>query len=170
MSAYLSSFYALQYPATKPAHPDSFPDSRYYHVGILDICMIISMIAVMAILRDALRLGFFEPLARWKLYRDLRRKREKVLATNGNAKPGNGHAKLVNGNANGHTNGHMSSNPTKKQIRLIERSVIRFAEQGWSVFYYPLQWAFGVVRFHFQTLLSTFLKCCPSFFRTSTCM
>jgi acyl-CoA-dependent ceramide synthase len=124
--------------------------------------MVISMIAVMAILRDAFRLGFFEPLARWKLYRDLRRKREKAVKANGHAKSvngvanGNGHANghsngHSNGHANGHTNGHAStptsSNPTRKEIRLLERSVMRFAEQGWNVIYYPLQWVFGMVRF-----------------------
>lgn len=99
------------------------------------------MIAVMAILRDAFRLGFFEPLARCKLYRDLRRKREKVTVAS------NGHEKSLNGNghANGHANGCAIPSPTTKEIRLIERSVMRFAEQGWSVIYYPLQWAFGLV-------------------------
>lgn len=143
---YLSPFYTLQYPTTTPEHPDSFPDSWYYHAGKLDICIVISMMAVMAILRDAFRLGFFEPLARCKLYRDLRRKREKVMV----ASKANGHGKSLNGNGhngNGHANGHANgcASPTTKEIRLIERSVMRFAEQGWSVIYYPLQWAFGLV-------------------------
>lgn len=146
-------FYTLQYPTQTPDHPDSFPDSQYYNVGKLDICMLISIIAVMAILRDAFRLGFFEPLARWKLYRDLRKKRSKgAVASASNA---NGHKKSLNGYANGHTNGHAnghtSPSPTTKEIRLIERSVMRFAEQGWPVVYYPLQWAFGLVRFYYNS-------------------
>jgi len=138
-------FYTLQYPTQTPDHPDSFPDSQYYNVGKLDICMLISIIAVMAILRDALRLGFFEPLARWKLYRDLRKKRSKGPVAS--ALNSNGHKKSLNGYSNGHANGHTSPSPTAKEIRLIERSVMRFAEQGWPVVYYPLQWAFGLVRF-----------------------
>ena len=159
----------------------------------------------MAILRDALRLGFFEPLARWKLYRDLRRKREARLATskfangfangNGNA---NGHANghtngHTNGHANGHANGHGNGNgnghangyanghsststswtPTRRETRLIERSVMRFAEQGWNVVYYPLQWAFGMVRFcipHPCPNLSTNSYSFFFFWKYSTCM
>lgn len=136
---YFSPFYNLQYPTTTPERPDSFPDSRYYNTGRLDMCLVISMMAVMAILRDAFRLGFFEPLARYKLYRDLKRKREKVMM----ASKAIEHKKSLNGN--GHVNGCVTP-PTTKEIRLIERSVMRFAEQGWSVIYYPLQWAFGIVR------------------------
>ncbi|EDR12841.1 uncharacterized protein LACBIDRAFT_246558 [Laccaria bicolor S238N-H82] len=101
LSPYVAPFFALQYPTQTPAHPDSFPESGYYNAGKADICLVITCIAVMAVLRDALRLGVFEPFARWKLSRDLDRKRH-------------------------------------------QPSVLRFAEQGWSVVYYTIQWSFGL--------------------------
>ncbi|KAF9534876.1 TLC domain-containing protein [Crepidotus variabilis] len=134
---YLAPFYTLQYPIATPDHTDSFHDSQYYVVGKLDICIVISMIAVMAILRDAFRLGFFEPLARWKLYRDLRKKRARRSGTSSPTKN-----EKSKGFPNG--NGIVSSSPTIKEVRIIDRSVMRFAEQGWSMIYYPLQFAFGL--------------------------
>jgi very-long-chain ceramide synthase len=103
----------------------------------------------MAILRDALRLGVFEPFARRKLMRDLRRRlatastKSKAYA-NGHAPNGNGHHK-ANGNSNGSVNGFASPKPTTKQIKKVERSVMRFAEQGWSVVYYTFSWSYGLV-------------------------
>jgi len=102
------------------------------------VCLIIACIAVMAILRDVLRLNVFEPFAKWKLTRDLESKRSKHLNGNGNGKA----------NGNGHSNGVIS----KKEQRLIHRSVVRFAEQGWSAVYYPLQWGFGLyVNYYLPT-------------------
>jgi very-long-chain ceramide synthase len=104
----------------------------------------------MAVLRDALRLGFFEPLARWKLLRDLELKRKKLLnKVNGSTNDDTNHHANGNGNANG--NGHANCNNrvvlgTKKKLRQLNRSVLRFAEQGWSVVYYSLQLSFGIVR------------------------
>lgn len=164
LASYLVPFYTLQYPTSPPAHPDSFYDSAYYNVGLLDICIVISCIAVMAILRDALRLGFFEPLARWKLHKDLALKlKQRTKATNlkvlngaeNGVSNGNGHIANGNGTANGKpngvTNGHAKisavSGPTTKELRQLNRSVLRFAEQGWSVVYYTIQWGFGLVRY-----------------------
>ena len=107
----------------------------------------------MAVLRDALRLGFFEPLARWKLLRDLGLKRKKALnKVNGSATDGtNHHHHIANGNGNACGNGHANGNNrvalgTGKKLRQLNRSVLRFAEQGWSVVYYSLQLSFGIVR------------------------
>ncbi|KAK7470709.1 Sphingosine N-acyltransferase lag1 [Stygiomarasmius scandens] len=130
LPSWLTPFFFLQYPVKTPPNPDSFPNSQYYATGLKDIYIAITIIAVMAILRDAFRLLVFEPFARWKLTRDLSFK----LAQEAN---GNGH----NGEANG--NGHVL-HPTKRQQRKIHRSVLRFAEQGWSMVYYPLQWGFGL--------------------------
>ncbi|KAJ7117665.1 TLC domain-containing protein [Mycena epipterygia] len=103
LSPYLTPFLVLSHPTDTPAEPDSFPASAYYNTGPKDVCLLITCIAVMAILRDVLRLGVFEPFARWKLARDM-------------------------------------------------ASVIRFAEQGWSAAYYPLQWAFGLyVNYYLPT-------------------
>ena len=94
----------------------------------------------MAILRDVTRLWVWEPFARWKLTRDLRNsKRKKLALANGNGKAnGNG---AVNGN--GHAAEYLIT-PAEK--RKMDRSVMRFAEQGWSVIYYTFSWGFGVVR------------------------
>ncbi|PPQ79540.1 hypothetical protein CVT25_003422 [Psilocybe cyanescens] len=153
LSPYLTPFYTLQYPTDTPTDTDSFHDSAYYNVGKLDICLVITFIAIMAILRDAFRLLIFEPFARWKLFRDLKhRQQTKALeekksngAANGRANGnGNGHAANGNGHSNGHTNGVSLPPPTLKELRQLNHKVLRFAEQGWSVVYYTLQWAFGV--------------------------
>jgi hypothetical protein len=156
MSSYVAPFFTLQYPTATPAHPDSFPHSTYYNAGKLDICILISYIAVMAVLRDALRLGIFEPLARWKLLRDLELKRKKKVLNkvNGSANDDtNNHHQITNGNGNAYGNGHTHTNGNKrvasgtgKKLRQLNRSVLRFAEQGWSVVYYSLQLSFGIVR------------------------
>jgi hypothetical protein len=140
---YLTPFYTLQYPAATPPNPDSFHDSHYYNVGQLDICIIISCIAVMAILRDAFRLGVFEPLARWKLFRDLAKKQKlKVDTANGKTNGAtNGHV----ANGNGHSNGNAVKTPTARELRQLNRKVLRFAEQGWSFIYYSIQWSYGLV-------------------------
>jgi hypothetical protein len=147
---YLKPFVTLSYPTERPKNPDSFPNANYYNVGWLDICMIITCIAVMAILRDAFRLGIFEPFAHWKLTRDLRLRKARQAASLEKEKT-NGHS---NGHANGKTNGHVTNGdavslqPTIKERKQIHRSVLRYAEQGWSVVYYPTQWCFGLVNIH----------------------
>ena len=152
----LAPFVALQHPTDTPDPTDSFPHSAYYNAGKLDICIVISLIAVMAVLRDGFRLGIFEPFARWKLTRDLRRRvrKNQDSHTNGNGCISNGNGHIVNGNGYPHSNGHVVSNGnsfskipyTRKEIRHLNRSVLRFAEQGWSVVYYTLQWCYGLVR------------------------
>ena len=152
LSSYVAPFFTLQYPTATPAHPDSFPHSTYYNAGKLDICILISYIAVMAVLRDALRLGIFEPLARWKLLRDLELKQKVLNKVNGSANDDtNHHHHIANGNGDGYGNGHSNGNDrvvlgTGKKLRQLNRSVLRFAEQGWSVVYYSLQLSFGIVR------------------------
>ncbi|KAJ7047423.1 TLC domain-containing protein [Mycena alexandri] len=134
----LVPFFSLSHRTTTPAHPDSFPDSLYYNTGPKDVWLIITCMAVMALLRDALRLGLFEPFAQWKLTRDLEAEYSKRAIVNGPAT--NGSAKA---NGNGKSNGH-AAGPTKKELRHLHRSVLRFAEQGWSAVYYPIQWGFGL--------------------------
>ncbi|KAJ7667969.1 TLC domain-containing protein [Mycena polygramma] len=134
---WVAPFYSLSYRTDGPAQPDSFPNSVYYKTGTKDVCLIITCMAVMAVLRDVLRLNVFEPFAEWKLTRDLEYKRSNAL--NGNGKAANG-----NGNGNGH-----SGVISKKEQRLLHRSVLRFAEQGWSAVYYPLQWSFGLYINHY---------------------
>lgn len=78
----------------------------------------------MAVLRDVTRIYVFEPFASWKLMRDLRVQ----------SKP--------------KTNGHMNglANPSKKALQRVNHGITRFAEQGWSLLYYSVQWSFGLVR------------------------
>lgn len=140
---YLEPFISLSYPTNTPKDPDSFPRSAYYDTGRRDICFIITCIVVMAVLRDTLRLGVFEPFARWKLSRDLTlRKKQKSLraVANGTA---NGQAESGD-NKNGHA-APRSLHPSPRELRQVHRSVLRFAEQGWSVVYYTFQWSSGLV-------------------------
>ena len=136
MSSYLIPFFTLSYQKDTPVHPDSFKDSSYYGTGPLDLCLIVTIIAVMAILRDAFRLCLFEPLARWVLTRRLERSRKQgTEAKNNPPQP------IANGN------GHLHDDPClQKERRRTHRSVLRFAEQGWSFVYYTAQWSFGFVR------------------------
>ena len=147
LPAKLVPFFTLSYPTAPPLHPDSFLESNYYGTGLLDGWLIITAIAIMAVLRDVTRVFLMEPFARWKLRRDLQsRKRKKLALANGNGKA-NGHS---NGKANGFANGNGHAAPeyvvTPAERRRMNRSVIRFAEQGWSVVYYVLEWFFGLVR------------------------
>lgn len=135
---YIRPFFFLSYPTDPPKNIDSFFDASYYTTGRQDLCIIVTCIAVMAILRDALRLGVFEPFARWKLSRDLvRRKRREAAMKNQSNGRANGVPSPVNSDPR----------PTPKELRQVHRSVLRFAEQGWSVVYYTFQWSFGLVRF-----------------------
>ncbi|KAH7908494.1 TLC domain-containing protein [Hygrophoropsis aurantiaca] len=144
LPSFLLPFFTLSYPTDAPVRPDSFHDSPYYNTGLLDGCIIVTCIAVMAVLRDISRIYIMEPFAKWKLTRDW--KRSKTHLPNGTT---NGAANgVTNGTANGnghsvYTNGKDPHMPPK-QARKIHRSVLRFAEQGWSAIYYTVQWSFGL--------------------------
>lgn len=150
--SFIVPFFTLSYPTPRPAEPDSFFNSSYYGNGLLDGCLIVTCIAVMAVLRDALRLGVFEPFARWWLTRTLKKsKRLQNGAANGDIKhygsvPKTNGAPNGNGNGIANGNGVASDAITKSEARKLHRSVLRFAEQGWSVVYYTCQWLFGLVR------------------------
>jgi len=140
LPSYLVPFFSLSYPTDKPPNLDSFHNSVYYNTGPLDACLIITCIAVMAVLRDAGRLGILEPFARWKLMRDLEERR--IRRANG--KPNGKVYGVANGNGHAvHANGDVYQAPAT-ELRLVHRSVLRFAEQGWSVTYYVVQWCFGL--------------------------
>ena len=155
MPHYLVPFFTLSYPTTRPENPDSFPTSDYYTVGLLDGCIIVSFIAIMALLRDVTRVFIMEPFAQWYLTRN------RTVDGTRDAAP------------DGVSNGIGHSSPTeksdfvrkkRKEERQIMRSVLRFAEQGWSMIYYSLQWCYGIVRCFIiasltivETLYSTFI-------------
>jgi len=147
LPSFLVPFVTFSYPVTTPAAPDSFYDSAYYRTGPLDVCFVITCLAVMAVLRDATRLGVMEPFARWKLARDL-----KYSKVNGRA--------LDLANGNGYSNGNAlypngGRTTTPRESRKMHRKVLRFAEQGWSVIYYTLTWCYGLyIHVNLPTKLS----------------
>ena len=152
LPSFLVPFVTLSYPTAPPTHPDSFHSSNYYDTGLLDGWLIITCIAVMAILRDVSRIYIMEPFARWFLTR--RSSFSNATHSNGHGHAngsangnGNGNAKL-NGNGNGHASHEekvLEKAARRKEERMINRSVVRFAEQGWSFIYYTIQWCFGLV-------------------------
>jgi acyl-CoA-dependent ceramide synthase len=108
----------------------------------------------MALLRDGARLFLFEPFARWKLTENLKAARQKQLLVKQNGHASNGSTNgYTNGYANGLANGHTSSMSkndirlTPADIRKMNRNVMRFAEQGWALIYYAIQFCVGVVSF-----------------------
>ena len=126
--SFLVPFTTLSYPVPTPARTDSFHKSVYYDIGYRDACLMVTMIAVMAIIRDASRLLVFEPFAAWKLTRDWR-------------------------SSKAHHHG-TSTPPSEKRLevpenspiaRRIQHNVTRFAEQGYLFLYYILQISFGCV-------------------------
>ena len=168
LPSFLVPFITLSYPIPPPVAPDSFENSNYYSTGILDGCFIVTCIAVMAVLRDITRIFVLEPFAQWYLTRQAKKlsKPLKDLKQNGSANGhSNGHSNgcangKSNGHANGLTNGHngvangCNGKTTGKIERKIHRSVLRFAEQGWSVVYYSCQWSYGLVRLIFLGILN----------------
>ncbi|KAG7097015.1 hypothetical protein E1B28_004408 [Marasmius oreades] len=141
----LLPFFTLSYPTDPPKNPDSFHNTQYYGTGLQDLCLIVTIIAVYAIIRDVFRLGVFEPFARWKLNRDLQQNcSTRELKHSDSVVIGNGRSSL-NGNGHVTVNGNGKvTRPNKKEQRKLHRRVLRFAEQGWPIIYYPLQTAFGV--------------------------
>jgi acyl-CoA-dependent ceramide synthase len=163
-------FVTLSYPTALPAHPDAFADWGFYDHGRLDICFLVGCIVTFALLRDVFRLGVFEPLARWKLTRDLRLASARRSHANGN---GAAHA---NGEVTAHANGNgkldsltdgvadivanqlnhsagaiaVKESPatSRKELRTLKRQVTRFAEQGWLLVYYTFSLSLGIVSFH----------------------
>ena len=135
MSSYIIPFFSLSYPTEAPLNPDSFQDSSYFGIGPLDLCLVIGVIAALAILRDAFRLWLFEPFARWVLMRGLERRRQQKAEAK------------VNGSSKSHVNGNGHSHDIiyQKKLRHIHRSVLRFAEQGWQFVYYATLCIFGLV-------------------------
>lgn len=148
LPSFLVPFVSLSYRVDPPSDPDSFPNSSYYDIGYLDVCLIVTIIATMAVLRDSARILLFEPFANWKLTRDWRRRQ---ALKSGSATPSN---VKTNGRINGpitmigSAEKPVADRPAEHspEARRIRHSVLRFAEQGWLVVYYSWQWSLGVVR------------------------
>ncbi|KAI0321800.1 longevity assurance proteins LAG1/LAC1 [Amylostereum chailletii] len=140
LPSFLVPFVSLSYSTPTPSYTDSFPESTYYEIGYRDVCLMVSIIAIMAVLRDAARLLVLEPFASWKLTRDWRH--SKTTHANGSAK--------IEASPNAKSNGHVNEKSClglaegSREARRIRHSVIRFAEQGWVFVYYLAQWSFGL--------------------------
>lgn len=160
MPSLLAPFFTLSYPVATPNDPDCFPDATFYDIGYADICFVVSLIALLAVLRDGSRLLVLEPFAKWKLTRDWRRRNENPKPhANGKS---NGHAASANGSEKSYElNGGAASDRLQLRMdspegRHIHRSMLRFAEQGWLTVYYCFSWSMGLVRnIHF---LHTFIN------------
>lgn len=156
LPSYLLPFVTISYPAATPAAPDSFPDSKHYDLGLLDGCLMISIIIAFAALRDVARLFILEPFARWWLTRVLVASKTATLAhpkekangtANGNGHvfhdhTGDGHPPSANGNGHVAVTGIQLS---KREAKKMRKSVLRFAEQGWDLIYSSFAWGFGLV-------------------------
>jgi acyl-CoA-dependent ceramide synthase len=161
----LVPFVTLSYSVDPPINPDSFPDSSYYDIGYRDVCLIVTLIAIMAILRDAARL-LLEPLAYWELTRDWRRRKALKSSSTPDSKQSSNDT--VSHNANSKINGCVTINSREKlfadrppensrELRRIRHATSRFGEQGWQAIYYTTQWSLGMVRFSY--LLFPFGTC-----------
>lgn len=142
-------FFTLSYPTNPPAEPDSFSESKYYRIGLYDIFFMVTCISVMAVLRDGIRIYIMEPFAKWYLTRKYAQKPSENGATAKNP---------LNGSTQSSKEGKICDsnfNTSKKHERKITRSVLRFAEQGWSFIYYTMQFTYGFVSdfFCFLNLL-----------------
>jgi very-long-chain ceramide synthase len=165
LPAFLVPFVSLSYTVDRPLNVDSFANSSYYDIGYLDVCLIVTIIAIMAILRDAARILVLEPFANWKLTRDWRRRQ---ALKSGSATPDSKADNVVGIKTNGRTNGRvittigsaeklMADRPAEHspEARRIRHAVIRFAEQGWQAIYYLFQWSLGMVRIFYHLLSET---------------
>jgi hypothetical protein len=169
LPSFLVPFVTLSYPVNPPLKPDSFPDSAYYEIGYRDVCVIVTLIAIMAILRDAARVLVLEPFAIWKLTRDWRRRQ---ASKSGSSTP-DMRASVndpLNVNASGKVNGPVTTIGSAEKLvadrppdksrdaHRIRHAVLRFAEQGWQALYYLIQWSLGIVRvtYHFRFAMHTY--------------
>jgi len=158
LPSFLVPFVTLSYSVDPPINPDSFPDSSYYDIGYRDVCLIVTLIAIMATLRDAARVFMLEPFANWKLTRDWRRR--KALKS-GSSTPDSKQCSNNTVGANGKTNGCVTINggteklfadrppENSREARRIRHAISRFGEQGWQAIYYMIQWSLGMyIHYH----------------------
>src|SRR6266702_5585950 len=164
LPSFLVPFVTLSSSVDPPQNPDSFPDSSYYDIGYRDACLIVTLIAMMAILRDAARLFMLEPFASWKLTRDWRRRQAlKSGSSTPDSKPSSNNTVCHNANSkvnepvtiNSSAEKHFAVRPPENSptARRIRHAVTRFAEQGWQAIYYTSQWSLGMVRFSYLLFL-----------------
>lgn len=172
LSPYLVPFAYLSYPTDTPSNLDSFKNSSYYGTGILDACFVVSWVAVLALLREFVRLAVMEPFARTWLSRQAARggiSTPKILQKSVKVTPAKEAIEepygvprdkveseklelLLRSRRNGESKPKLEK-ITKRRLKGMtkeewrrERSVLRFAEQGWALVYYTIYWSLGIVR------------------------
>jgi very-long-chain ceramide synthase len=171
LPSFLVPFITLSYPVNPPLKPDSFPHSAYYEIGYRDVCVIVTLIAIMAIVRDAARVLLLEPFANWKLTRDWRRRQ---ASKSGSSTP-DMRASVndpLNVNASEKVNGPVTTIGSAEKLvadrppdksrdaHRIRHSVLRFAEQGWQAIYYLIQLSLGIVRVPYHLCFAKHLPLC----------
>lgn len=169
----LQSFVGISYPVPAPDDIDSYYHATYYTKGPKDLLFVATWTVLLALFREGLMRFFFMPIARWRLEHLAAAKRN-ARPTSPSGTPArvkaNGHTigeKIATAPTDGSTKSvrqrtSRRSSPvgspkkpaktwteTKKDrdAKLLERNVVRFAEQGWSMAYYSVFWALGMVCF-----------------------
>ncbi|KAH7105404.1 longevity assurance proteins LAG1/LAC1 [Auriculariales sp. MPI-PUGE-AT-0066] len=141
LPSYAVPFFSLSYPLPPPEKPDSFPNASYYGLGPLDLCLFVTWIAVLGVVREFTRIVVFEPIGRWYLTRkDAEADRRRAALKQPSGVPAEKKP------ANGNTTAHATAQPKKlsKREQLRERCVQRFGEQGYQLAYFVIYWSYGV--------------------------
>ncbi|KZV75158.1 longevity assurance proteins LAG1/LAC1 [Peniophora sp. CONT] len=145
LPSFLVPFVTLSYEVPAPAHPDSFPNSSHHDIGYKDVCLMVTLIAGMALLRDATRVLVLEPFAHWML---TRRWRMRKAAEGGDETPNLARAD-ADSKAESSALGPKKPSlerlvASSREARRIRHDVVRFAEQGWMWIYYVFMFSFGM--------------------------
>jgi acyl-CoA-dependent ceramide synthase len=173
----LQSFVGLSYPVPTPHDTDSYYGATYYNKGPNDLLFVATWVVLLAVFRELLMRFFFMPIARWR-FDSLAAAKRRARPTSPNGAPVRLKAKTHTvgekiatapqdtsaksvrqrpsrrSSPTGSVNKPVKSwTETKKDrdAKLHERNIVRFAEQGWSLTYYTVFWALGVVRIGTRT-------------------
>ncbi|KAG8743622.1 sphingosine N-acyltransferase lag1 [Ceratobasidium sp. 414] len=166
----LQSFVGLSYPVPPPDDIDSYYDATYYTKGPKDLLFVATWVVLLAFFRELLMRFFFMPIARSR-FASLAAAKRNARPTSPNGAPArlkpNGQTVSEKIAASPQDSSMKSvrqrssrrSSPTSKankpvkswtetkkdrDAKLLERNIVRFAEQGWSLAYYTVFWALGV--------------------------
>lgn len=132
-SSYRSSFSSSSHaPCGRLAipHPSTHPHNLFYDKGPNDALFVVFWAVTFTILREALMRWAYMPFVRWHLNRLDRLDREKDDKLRVREKQGDlrGEERL-----------------SKKEQKLRDRVIVRFAEQAWTCTYASVFWTLGMV-------------------------
>ncbi|QRW19041.1 TLC domain protein [Rhizoctonia solani] len=133
--AHLEAFIAPSYPVTTPADTDSYFDATYYNKGPKDLLFVGTWVLLLAIVEKPLCEASLCPLPAGDSTRSHAPSRTDAPLNAIHPRPGQARQAPS-----------LGPGQTKKarDAKLRERKVVRFAEQGWSLAYYAVFWAFGM--------------------------